>query len=82
MKNKQKTTSDYNDFTSNTLHAKTTPRKFSQRYKNISNKNRNKIFATKTELKAEQDTIVKLQKYDFSLFFLGQSQYNNDGVQL
>ena len=33
------------------------------------------------ELKAEQDKIVKLQRYDLN-HFIGQSQFNNDRAQL
>ena len=40
-----------------------------------------KKIATKTELNAEQDKIVKLQIYDSS-FFIGQSYFVNDGTQL
>ena len=40
-----------------------------------------KKIATKTELNAEQDKIVKLQIYDSS-FFIGQSYLVNDGTQL
>ena len=40
-----------------------------------------KKIATKTELNAEQDKIVKLQIYDSS-FFIGQSYFVNDGAQL
>ena len=36
--------------------------------------------ATKAELKAEPDKIVKFQTYDLSLF-IGQSYYINDGAQ-
>ena len=39
-----------------------------------------KSFATKAELKAEQDKTVKLQTYDISLFS-GQSYTVNDGSQ-
>ena len=44
-------------------------------------KRRNKKLATKTELKAEQDEIVKLQTYDLSLF-IGQSYLVKHGAQL
>ena len=37
--------------------------------------------ATKAELKAEQDKLVKFQTYDLSRF-TGQSYYINDGAQL
>ena len=40
-----------------------------------------KKIATKTELNAEQDKIVKLQIYDSS-FFIGQNYFVNDGTQL
>ena len=36
--------------------------------------------ATKAELKAEQDKIVKLQTYDLS-FFIGQRYFNSEGSQ-
>ena len=37
--------------------------------------------ATKAELKAEQDKLVKFQAFDLSCF-IGQSYYINDGAQL
>ena len=40
-----------------------------------------RTLATKTESKAEQDEVVKLQAYDLSLF-TGQSYIFNDGAQL
>ena len=40
-----------------------------------------KALATKAELKAEQDKIVKLQTCDWNLF-IGQSCFNNDAAQL
>ena len=39
-----------------------------------------KTLATKAELKAKQDKIVKFQTYDLSLF-IGQSYFFNDGAQ-
>ena len=36
--------------------------------------------ATKAELKAEQDKIIKLQKYDLS-YFLGRNSFGDDGFQ-
>ena len=53
---------------------------FMQRYKKIFNKKIEKS-ATKPELKAMQDKIVKLQIYDSSLF-IGQSYFINDGSQI
>ena len=40
-----------------------------------------KALATKAELKAQQDEIVKLQTYDLSLFIV-QSYFHNNGAQL
>ena len=40
-----------------------------------------KALATKAELKAQQDEIVKLQTYDLSLF-ISQTYLVNDGAQL
>ena len=50
---------------------------------NLNDKIKEKIktLATKAELKAEQNKIVKLQIYDSSLF-IGQSYFNNDTAQL
>ena len=49
--------------------------------KTLKTKEEIKPLATKAELKAEQDKIVKLQTYDSSLF-IGQSYFSNDGAQL
>ena len=48
----------------------------------ISNSEKKNIekLATKTELKAEQDKLEKLQTYD-SILFIGQSYFINDGSQ-
>ena len=45
------------------------------------NGEKEKKLATKAELKAEQDKIVKCQIYDLSLF-TGQIYFNNDGAQI
>ena len=47
----------------------------------ISNKGRNKKWATTAELKEEQDKIVKPQTYDLS-FFIGRSYFVNDRAQV
>ena len=54
---------------------------FKWKDKNISNKRRHKTLATKAELKAGEDKIVKLQRCDSSLF-IGQSYFSNDGAKL
>ena len=71
IENKYFNISDYNKFTSNTLDAKITQKKL----KTLATKEQIKT-ATKTELKAEQDKTVNLQKYDLSLF-IGQTYFNN-----
>ena len=87
MENQYFTTSDYNKFTNNTLDSKITQKKLINEYdlnekiKKISNKRKIKTLATKAELKAEQDKIIKLQTYDLRLF-IGQSYFNNDGAQI
>ena len=78
MEKKYLTTSDYNKFMSNTLDAKITQKKLV----NESDLNEKiKILATKVELKAEQDKIVKLERYDLSLCIC-QSYINNNEAQL
>ena len=82
MGNKYFTTSDYDKFTSNTLDAKITQKKLvnesdlNEKIKTLATKEEIKTLATKGELKAEQDKIVKLQKYDLSIFIF------IDGAQL
>ena len=65
----------YNKFTSNTLDAKITQKKlkwnqsgFNEKIKRLTAKEEIKKFARAPELKAEQDRIVKLQRYYLSLF--------------
>ena len=62
-------------FTSNTLDAKITQKKlkwnqlgFNEKIKRLTAKEEIKKFAWEPELKAEQDRIVKLQRYYLSLF--------------
>ena len=87
MEKKYFTTSDYNNFTINTLDAKITQKKLinesdlNKKIKTSAPKEEVKTLATKAELKAEQDKIVKLKTYDLNLF-IGQSYFDNDGGQL
>ena len=87
MENKYFTTSDYNKFTSNTLHAKKKQKilineyDLNEKIKALGTKEEIKTLATKAELKAEQDEIVKIQTYDLGLF-IGQSHFNNDIAKL
>ena len=39
-----------------------------------------KTLATNSELKAEKDETIKLERYDLSLF-IGKSYFDNDGAQ-
>ena len=77
------TTTDYNNFASNTLDAKITQKKLvnesdiDEKIKTLASKEETKALVTKAELKAEQDKIVKLQTYDLSPF-IGQSYFNID----
>ena len=48
--------------------------------KTLATKKEIKILATKAKIKAEQDKMVKGQRYDLSLF-IGQCYFNYDGVQ-
>ena len=74
MEKKYFTTSDYNQFTSNTLDAKITKKKLvnesdlNEKIKTLGTKEEIKTSATKAELKAEQDKIIKLQTYDSKSF--------------
>ena len=52
-----------------------------EKIKTLATKEKIKILATKAELKSKQDEIVKLETYYLS-FFIGQSYFNNDWVQL
>ena len=87
MENKYFTTSDYTKFTSNTLDVKITQKNLvyecdlNEKIKSLATKEEIKTLATKGELKAEQGKIVKLLRYDLSLF-IGQGYFNNDGAQL
>ena len=83
IKNKYFTTSDYNKFTSNIRDAKITWKNklvnefgLNEKIKTLATEEI-KTLATKAELKAEQDKIVKLQTYDLSLC-IGQSYFVND----
>ena len=79
-------TSDYNKSTNNRFDVKITTKKLAnesdlkEKIKNISNKRRKKI-SNKSRLKVDQDTLVKLQRYNLSLF-IGLSLFNNDWEQL
>ena len=79
MEKRYFTTSDYNKFTSNALDAKIAQKKFIE-IETLAKTKETKTWATKAELKTEQDKIVNLQTYDLSLF-IGQSYFNNDGAQ-
>ena len=78
MEIKYVTTADYNKFTSNTLDSKITLENLVNEY---DLNEMIKTSATKAESKAEQDEIAKLQIFDSSLF-IGQSYFDNDGIQL
>ena len=75
IKNKCFTTFDYNKFPNNTLNGKITATKLvnqsglNKMVKPLTKEAEIKKLATKAELKAEQDKIVKLQTYDLSLFY-------------
>ena len=80
------TASDYNKLTSNTLDVKITQKKLlnesglDEKIRTLSTIPKEEIetLATKVELKAEQDKLVRLQTNDKSLF-IGQSYFKNDG---
>ena len=75
IKNKCFTTFDYNKFPNNTLNGKITATKLvnqsglNKMVKPLTKEAEIKKLATKAELKAEQDKIVKLQTYDLDLFY-------------
>ena len=77
MEKKYFTTSEYNKFTSNTFDAKLTQKKLVNEYNlnekitTLAAKEEIETLATKTELKVDQDKIVKFQTYD-SRLFIGQ----------
>ena len=80
------TISDQNKFTSDILHAKIKQKELVNK-SHISNLVKNSdlntnlsTLATKAELKAEQDKIVKLQTHDLS-YFLGKNFFGDDGSQ-
>ena len=85
LRNKYFTTSHYNKFTNNILDRKITGKKLvnefglNEKIKTLATKKGIKKLATKTESKAEQDEIVKLEKHD-SCLFIGQSYFVNDGA--
>ena len=72
MREKYFITSDYNKLLSNTLDAKITHKSdlhdLHEKIKTLATKQKTKTLVTKAELKAEQDKIVKLQKYYLSPF--------------
>ena len=86
MRKKYFTTSHYNKFTNEILNAKLKNKKLvnkSDISEFINNSDLDKkieTFATKVELKAEQNEIVTLQTYDFSLF-IGWNYFSSDGSQ-
>ena len=88
MENKYLTTSDYTMFTNNILDTKIAQKKLFHEFdlnktiRTLATKEKRKTLATQAELKTKQDKIVKLQTCDISLFFIGQSYFNNDGAQL
>ena len=72
MREKYFITSDYNKLLSNTLDAKITHKSdlhdLHEKIKTLATKEETKTLVTKAELKAEQDKIVKIQKYYLSPF--------------
>ena len=75
MEKKYFSPSYYNKFTSSTLDAKIKQKKlkwnqsgFTEKIKRLTAKEEIKKFARAPELQAEQDRIVKLQRYYLSLF--------------
>ena len=77
IKDKYFTTFDYNNFTNNILDEKITTKKLvnesvlNEKIKTLianKEKKKKKKNATKAELKAEQDEIVKIQTYGLSIF--------------
>ena len=87
IKKKYFTASDYKKFMNNILDAKITWKKLvnesglNGKIKTLAKREEIKLLATKVELKAEQDKIVKLETYDLSLF-IGQRYFVNDGLHL
>ena len=77
-------TDDYNSFTSGILDAKIKQKELvikSDTSNLVNNTNLNTkltTLATKAELKAEQDKVVKLQTHDLSFLF-GKNFFGNDG---
>ena len=77
-------TDDYNSFTSGILDAKIKQKELvikSDTSNLVNNANLNTkltTLATKAELKAEQDKVVKLQTHDLSFLF-GKNFFGNDG---
>ena len=86
IESKYFTTSDYNNFTSQTLDAKIKQKEFVDQSAIaglINNDNLDKkvaTLATKVELKAEKDKTIKLQAFDSS-YFRGKSHFENDRTQ-
>ena len=86
IESKYFTTSDYNKFKNDILDPKikikilVNKSDISGFINNTDFNEKMKTLATKAELKAKQDKIVKLQTYDLSLF-IGQSYFFNDGAQ-
>ena len=80
------TTSDNNDFTNNMLNAKIKVKELVNKsdiseFKKNTYLNENiEILATKAELKAEQDKLIKLQIHDLS-YFLRRNVLDVDGFQ-
>ena len=81
------TTFGYKKFMNNVLDAKITRKKLvnesglNEKIRTLPAKEEIKTLATRTELKAGQDKIVKLETYDLCLF-IGQSCFFNDGAQV
>ena len=86
IESKYFTTSDYNNFTSQTLDVKIKQKEFVDQSAIaglINNDNLDKkvaTLATKVELKAEKDKTIKLQAFDSS-YFRGKSHFENDRTQ-
>ena len=80
------TTADYNRFTNQTLNAKVKQKRLVDKcpiagfINNADLDKKAATLATKADLKAEQDKIIKLQAFDSS-YFRGKSHFEDDGTQ-
>ena len=86
IESKYFTTADYNKFTSQTLDAKIKQKKVIDKsniadfINNADLHKKKSNISDKTELKAEQDKIMKLQAFD-SNYFRGKTPFENDGKE-